>query len=114
MEYLIWVQCELPNRLVLEKAHAQIKARKLPQHDEKTLVCGFVKAVKLPDLRQPRLIHALPAPIAQRTALATARAGPGFGQILLHRPPGTNCSTTKVSNNTPSSVGSMSNRRLAM
>ena len=47
---------------------------------------GLVKAIELFDLRQPRLIHALAAPVSERAAFGRAARRLGLGQVLLHRP----------------------------
>src|SRR5439155_15941460 len=77
---------ELPDLLVLEKAFAEVKARKLDQHFPKAFVGRLVKAVKRLDLFNALGIHALRAAVAQAAAFRTgAAAGLGLGKVLLDR-----------------------------
>ena len=78
-----------PDTFVLEKAGAQIKARKLAQHLHKALQGRLVKAIERLDFFQPFRVHPLPAAIAHGcTFCTTARTGLGLCQILLHRATG--------------------------
>ena len=80
---------ELRDIAVLKKAFAQVKACELRQHLPKTLGRGLVKAVQRFGLFNALGVHALRAPVAQASPFGTAAGACfGFGQVLLHRPPG--------------------------